>query len=105
MKKKQVPAAPAMSAEEKAKIHRIMMFQNFDLRGVQNKVGALRSTELCTGWALFLNKERTLAHIMHREDVEESTYTRMKIPYGLHGCHPEYILKIVHDRMVKRFII
>lgn len=103
--KKQSPTMPAMSAEERKNIHRIMLFQNFDLRGVQNKIDTIKETPLCTGWALFLNRGRSLAHIMHREDTEEGTYTRMRIPYGLHGCHPEYILKIVHDRMVKRYII
>lgn len=93
-------------AEEcKPKTPKLMMYENFDLRGIQSKVDVIESNKLCTGWTLFLNRSRTLAHIMHVEDASEGTYIRMRIPYSIHGADPKFIKKVILEKMVKRYVM
>jgi hypothetical protein len=93
------------SAEVKEKISRLMITPNYDLRGLQPKIDTLKSTPLCTGWMVFLNKKGSLAHIIHKDDIEEETYIRMKVPCRFHGADYRFMQRYFFNRMVKRYII
>jgi hypothetical protein len=96
---------PNESPEVKERLSRLMITSEFDLRGISSKTDTLRSTPLCSGWMVFLNKARTLAHIMHAEDINDETYIRMKVPCKVKGAHPEFLRRYFYNRMVSRYII
>ena len=93
------------SLEDKKKLARLLLEYPFDLRGIQSKIDKINSSKVCSGWMIFLNKAGTLAHIMHRDDAEEGTYIRMKIPFGIAGSHPDFMQRWFYNRMIKRYVI
>lgn len=95
-----MPATHSPTVE--AKTLRIMVEENFDLRGAEPKQDTLRNTPLCTGWMVFINKARTLAHIMHQLDASDGTYIRMKIPHNLRGAK---LQAYFYYRMKGRYVI
>jgi hypothetical protein len=87
------------------KIVRVMITEQFDLRGMEPKQDVMIRTPLCSGWMVFLNKACTLAHIMHQLDASEGTYIRMKVPHRLRNMHVDYIRRYFFYRMKGRFVI
>jgi hypothetical protein len=96
---------PVIPEKDRIKHERIMISPNYDLRGLAPKQETLKATPLCTGWMVFLNKRSNLAHIMHADDADNGAYVRTPFHGALKGCHPNYIRKLVHDRMVGRYIL
>jgi len=98
-----VPTTDKASAAEK--IPRIMITENFDLRGAEPKQDTLRRTPLCSGWMVFVNKACSLAHIMHQLDASEGTYIRMKIPHTIRRSSNQYLQRYFYYRMAGRYVI
>lgn len=92
-----------VKVEDTVKLSRLVMKYPFSLRGINNKIEEIQRTKICTGWMLFLNKAGTLAHIMHKDDVD--TYIRMKIPKSVAGADPEYLRRWIYNRMISRYVI
>jgi len=89
--------------DDTVKLARLMLKYPFSLRGIKDKVDEIQRTKLCTGWMLFINRAGTLAHIMHKEDVD--SYVRMKIPKSVAGADPEYLRRWIYNRMISRYVI
>lgn len=93
------------SVTNASRITRIMLTQDFDLRGIEPKQDVMLRTPLCSGWMVFLNKKCSLAHVMHQLDASEGTYSRMKVPHVIQKKHPDDIVRYFFYRMRNRYII
>jgi len=92
--------------EVTAKVQRLMVYTQFDLRGIADKADTIKANPLCAGkWVVFLNRAGNLAHVMHGDDVEDGTYSRMVVRQNLKDAHPNYIQRYFFNRMIARYII
>lgn len=90
------------TTEELPKPARLMVTEDFDLRGLSPKQEILGSTPLCTGWMAFVNRKHTLAHVIHRDDPD--TFVRIKLGHNFKGVHSEYLRKSLYVRMKDRYL-
>lgn len=91
-----------LTTEEMPRHSRLMVVENFDLRGIVAKQQELEDTPLCTGWLAFVNRAHTLAHVMHRD--EPDTYVRIKLGHTFRGVSEEYLRKALYHRMRYHYI-